>query len=115
MKFPRHPQRSVPVRYAHLHCALGVAGKETKTTTNRVSEVPNLFQDLISDQQAGGALGHAQLEVGQELLTGQDALLVGAAFLEVIHAVRGVAIETVQAGLQNWVRAIGMQRGMEDG
>ena len=46
MKFPRHPQRSVPVRYAHLHCALGVAGKETKTTTNRVSEVPNLFQDL---------------------------------------------------------------------
>src|SRR4249919_3361580 len=51
MNFPRLSQRSVPVRYAHLHCALGEAGKETKTTTNRVSEVPNLFQDLTGIQQ----------------------------------------------------------------
>jgi len=41
------PQRSVPVRYAHLHCALGRGRSPTSTTNNR-RKVPNLFQDLTS-------------------------------------------------------------------
>jgi len=39
-------QRSVPVRYAHLHYALEPEGKQIKPTTNILPKVPNLFQDL---------------------------------------------------------------------
>src|ERR1017187_758092 len=44
--FPPSPQCSVPARYARLHYALGGGGKETKTTTNILTKVPNSFQDL---------------------------------------------------------------------
>src|ERR1035441_2255017 len=44
--FPPPPQCSVPARYARLHYALGGGGKETKTTTNILTKVPNSFQDL---------------------------------------------------------------------
>src|ERR1035441_3862760 len=37
---------------------------------------------LVTDQEAGAALGHAQLDVVHELPASQRALLSGAAFLE---------------------------------
>src|SRR5664279_2465485 len=46
--FPPSPQCSVPARYARLHYALGGGGEETKTTTNILLKVPNLFQDLTA-------------------------------------------------------------------
>ena len=45
---PPPPQRSVPVRYAHLHYALGRGGQNKTPTTNRKRKVPNLFQDLTN-------------------------------------------------------------------
>jgi hypothetical protein len=47
---------------------------------------------FVTDEEAGRAFGHAQLEVGHELPAGDGALLVGAAFLVEIHEVGGLGI-----------------------
>ncbi|HZM04070.1 MAG TPA: hypothetical protein VFC44_13750, partial [Candidatus Saccharimonadales bacterium] len=39
------PQCFVPVRYAHLHCALGEEDNQQQQSTT-MFKVPNLFQDL---------------------------------------------------------------------
>ncbi|HZM04387.1 MAG TPA: hypothetical protein VFC44_15400, partial [Candidatus Saccharimonadales bacterium] len=42
------PQCFVPVRYAHLHCALGEEDNQQQQSTT-MFKVPNLFQDLTKN------------------------------------------------------------------
>ncbi|HZM06534.1 MAG TPA: hypothetical protein VFC44_26325, partial [Candidatus Saccharimonadales bacterium] len=41
------PQCFVPVRYAHLHCALGEEDNQQQQSTT-MFKAPNLFQDLTA-------------------------------------------------------------------
>jgi hypothetical protein len=66
------PQRSVPVRYAHLHYALGREQNKTPTT-NRKRKVPNLFQDLTwkdgrMERWNVGAVGGKEGKIGDSEL-----------------------------------------------